>query len=359
MSKVYPVILCGGLSTRLWPAQLPKQFMKLFGDNTLVQETIIRATQILDNAEPPLLVTNQTYLKILTQQVKEINAAYTGIIAEPVSRNTGPAVLMSALHLAQYSSLDDIIVLMPSDHQIEDLEGMKAGLQRAVKLAKLGAIVVLGIKPTGPSSQFGYIEPDELIPKAQGELTEAYSIKQFVEKPSVAEATKLIKNNHAMWNAGIYVMKVSTALHMTERLSGDFFSKCVNAYESSFQTAENLLILEHRYYHECPSEPFDKVVMEKCDNGMVVEAHFDWQDLGTWDALMNSRSNKDGEGNVIEGNILTDQVKNCYLHSETGKTIIVLGVDDLIVVETESGLLVSRRDMATEIRSFAKTIFDK
>ena len=333
--KICPVILCGGVGTRLWPLSrqsLPKQFHQLFSPQTLLQDTA-SLLQSMDNTESPLIICNEEHRFTVREQLEEVEIPYSTIILEPEGRNTAPAISVAAQYLLER---DPILLVCPSDHLIKDAAAFQQTLNEAVPLAKEGKLVTFGISPSSPSSEYGYI-------KGNGNVIEA-----FIEKPPVEKAKEFVRSGDYFWNSGIFLFKASAFLKELDQEAPDLLR---HSRESLKESSVDLgfVRLAKAPFHKCPSLSIDHAVMEKTKNGAVVPARFDWSDIGSWPSIWNN-SEKDEAGNACIGDVKAVNSKNCYLRSEN-KLVVAVGVEDLLVVETGDATLIAHKAHADQIKS--------
>lgn len=341
--KFHPVILCGGAGTRLWPLSrqsLPKQFHKLFSDHSLLQDTA-KLLQSLDGAEPPSVICNEEHRFTVREQLDAVEIEPASIILEPVGRNTAPAIAVTAFSLLEK---DPLMLVCPSDHLIKDHRAFQETLRKALQLADDGKLVTFGINPTFPSSEYGYI-------KADGTHIEA-----FMEKPSKDRAQKFIEEGGYFWNSGIFIFKASTFLHELQSHAPEVYRFA----QSSLKKAQNdigFTRLEKAEFEQCPNISIDHAVMEKTMMGAVVPAQFDWSDIGSWPSIWEN-SEKDTDGNVKIGDILSVATSNCYLRSHK-KLLVAVGVEDLLVVDTGDATLIAHKEHADKIKAAVQELKDE
>ena len=348
-----PVILCGGTGTRLWPlsrASYPKQYWPLSedGDSTLLQQTHQRLTG-LENLGDPILICNDDHRFIVAEQMRQIGIKPSAILLEPIGRNTAPAVTVAALQ-ATANGEDPLLLVLAADHLIRDSHRFRAAIKAGCRPANAGRLVTFGIIPTAPETGYGYIEAEQ--PFVKGELLEV-PISRFVEKPDKATAEKFIENGRFTWNSGMFLFKASTMLAELERLTHDVVSCCRSALEQETADLE-FLRLEREAFSKCPNVAIDIAVMEKTDLGSVLPLDAGWSDVGSWSALWET-ANRDANGNVIQGRVISEGSRNCYFRSEH-RLVVGLGVEDLVVVETDDAVLISNRSKSQAIKKIVKQL---
>jgi len=341
--NLVPVVLCGGAGTRLWPLSrqaFPKQFAVEMDHKSLLDLTLTRISK-LEAVTSCVAVTGEAYRFMVADALH--NAGMPGdILLEPAARNTAPALCAAALKIAE-TNPDAVMVVLPSDHFVSDIEKFAAAIADAARLAQEGWWVTLGVRPTKPSSAYGYIEPGLAIPD-HGRATQAV---QFLEKPSVEKAQALI-NSGCVWNAGIFVVKARTAAD----LIGEHAPKIHDAVQ---QAVKNIAVdnqfyrLQPEAFSSSPSISIDYAVLEKEHRVAIVPYESDWSDLGSWDAVAGAHE-ADDKGNCSEGDAWFSNAENCFVHSPD-KLAVVLGLKDVVVVDTADALLVTSRDKVEQVKS--------
>ena len=334
------IILAGGSGERLWPISRdlhPKSLLKLYNGKTLIQNVFELALN-LTTEKNILTITNIRQLDDTRRQLKELGSK-PNIIAEPMSKNTAPAVASSITYLQ--GQKDEIVVILPVDFGVKDIDLFVQSINNAKELAKAGYIVSLGVKPTYIEEGFGYIKAGESVKKG-------YKVDKFIEKPSFEDAEKFVSEDGYYWNTGIYISKMSVLLDAYKE-----FASCVNETFNKEMFDENNKI-KYEYYAHLPELSIDYALMEKSKNMAFVELETQWNDYGSWQAIYNS-SEKDAKGNVITGNVLTDKVKNSFVYSSK-ELVAVSSIENKIVVETEDAVLVCDKSRASEINSIVKQL---
>lgn len=342
-TNLVPVVLCGGAGTRLWPLSrqaFPKQFAVEINQKSLLDLTLSRINR-LEGVASCLAVTGEDYRFMVAEALH--NAGLPGsILLEPVARNTAPALCAAALQIAK-SDPDAIMVILPSDHYVEDIDRFAAAISDATRLAQDGWWVTLGIRPTKPSSAYGYIEPGSTI----ADHGSAAQVSQFLEKPDVKKAEALIEAG-CVWNAGIFVVKAGTA--------ADLVAKHAREIHDAVQVAVENITVDNQFYRlqpeafsASPSISIDYAVLENEARVAVVPYEGDWSDLGSWDAVAGVRA-ADDSGNRSEGDAWFSSSQHCFVHSPD-KLTVVLGLKDVVVVDTPDALLVTSRDQVEQVKS--------
>ena len=352
-TPLIPVILCGGTGTRLWPlsrASYPKQYWPLggSGDETLLQQTQQRLKG-LDNLAPPLLICNDDHRFIVAEQMRQIGVEPGAILLEPMGRNTAPAVAVAALQ-ATARGEDPLLLVLAADHVIRDAAHFRTAIDAGRTEAEAGRLVTFGIVPTAPETGYGYIEAAE--PLQPGALTPV-PIARFVEKPDRATAEQFLTNGRFTWNSGMCLFKASAMLAELERLAPEVVSCCRAALEQDVADLD-FLRLERKAFAKCPNVAIDVAVMEKTELGTVLPLAAGWSDVGSWSALWET-ADRDDDGNVLRGRVISEGSRNCYLRSEH-RLVVGLGVENLVVVETDDAVLIADRSQAQNVKTIVKQL---
>ena len=346
MTRLVPVILCGGTGTRLWPlsrASYPKQYWPLAGngEETLLQQTQQRLEGLAELA-PPLLICNEDHRFIVAEQMRQIGVEPAGILLEPIGRNTAPAVAVAALQATAQGD-DPLLLVLAADHVIRDAAAFQAAIAAGTAAAEAGQLVTFGIVPTAPETGYGYIEAAQSLAAASAPVP----IARFVEKPDRATAEAFLATGRFTWNSGMFLFKASAIIAELERLAPEVVSACRAALERDSADLD-FLRLEREAFSGCPNVALDVAVMEKTNRGAVLPLEAGWSDVGSWSALWET-ADQDAEGNVLRGRVIHEGARNCYLRSEH-RLVVGLGVEDLVVVETDDVVLVAHRDRAQDIK---------
>jgi mannose-1-phosphate guanylyltransferase len=346
-SALVPVILCGGTGTRLWPlsrASYPKQYWALAGsgDETLLQQTQQRL-EGLPGLAPPLLICNEDHRFIVAEQMRQIGVEPAAILLEPIGRNTAPAVAVAALQATTHGD-DPLLLVLAADHVIRDAAAFRSTVSTGAAAAEAGQLVTFGIVPTAPETGYGYIEAAQPLATASAPVP----IARFVEKPDRATAEAFLATGRFTWNSGMFLFKASAILAELERLAPEVVSACRAALEQDSADLD-FLRLEREAFASCPNVALDVAVMERTDRGAVLALEAGWSDVGSWSALWET-ADQDGQGNVLRGRVIHEDARNCYLRSEH-RLVVGLGVEDLVVVETDDVVLVAHRDRAQDVKA--------
>ncbi|MBK1642437.1 mannose-1-phosphate guanylyltransferase/mannose-6-phosphate isomerase [Chromatium okenii] len=360
--SVQPVILSGGAGTRLWPLSreaYPKQFLPLTSAFTMLQETVQRLAG-LEAEHPraalavlaPIVVCNEAHRFLVAEQLRNIAQPPAVIVLESVGRNTAPALTVAAL-AALRNGADPILLVMPADHTIRDAPGFRAAVADAVHVARTGAVVTFGIVPTQPETGYGYIRQGAAYPLA-GLTGAAFQLAQFVEKPDAATAQTYLAAGDYLWNSGIFVLQASRWLALIAQCRDDLAQAATAAFTQATVDGD-FLRLNASAFATCPSDSIDYAVMEHLTDGtlttpaVVIPLAVGWSDVGAWSALWEVREH-DAAGNVVSGDAFVHAAHNNLVLAQQ-RMVAVIGVDDLIVVETPDAVLVTTKTKAQDVKA--------
>lgn len=335
-----PVILSGGSGTRLWPlsrSQHPKQFLPLVSSNTMLQETMLRLHGMTD-MKPPVGVCNEDHRFMMAEQLREIGAQPSAIILEPVGKNTAPAVALAALTA---DSPDEVLLVLPADHVIANVPVFQQAVAKANDLARQGNLVTFGIVPTEPQTGYGYIKAGE----TNGEGS--FAVAAFVEKPDYPTAEAYVKSGDYYWNSGMFAFTAGRYLQELEKFQPAMLTACKQAL-SGAQRDIDFVRLDGEAFMKCPSDSIDYAVMEKTDQAVVIPLDANWNDVGSWSALWDVTP-KDEHGNAINGDVMTLDTEDSFLHSGS-KLIATVSVNNLIVVETDDAVMIAAKDRVQDVK---------
>ncbi len=346
----YPVILSGGSGSRLWPMSrrlLPKQFLPLVSQRTMLQDTVLRL-QGVEGALAPIVVSNDEHRFLVAEQMREIGVKSEVQILEPVGRNTAPAVAVVALHV-QSRHPDACMLVLPSDHLIRNVPAFHAAVATARPLAAGGALVTFGITPQGPVTGYGYIERGE--PISRGE--HSYRVERFVEKPDLETARRYVSSGQFFWNSGMFAFQPKRFLEELQRFRPEILAAAKAAWEAGKRDLD-FLRLDSAAFTACPSDSIDYAVMERTSASAMVQADIGWSDVGSWGALWEA-GEKDEDGNVAQGDVDLSDASGCYVRAEH-RMVAVLGARDLVIVETDDAVLVADRSRAQEVKEVVERL---
>jgi mannose-1-phosphate guanylyltransferase / mannose-6-phosphate isomerase len=356
MIKVTPVILCGGSGTRLWPlsrAGFPKQFLSLTGNESLFQQAAQRLVALGAGdiqVAKPLIVTGEEHRFLASEQLREAGIELGAALLEPVGRNTAPALTLAALS-AQDGGEDPVLVVTPADQTVVNTAAFTQAMQQAIREASIGSIVILGITPDRPEIGYGYIQA-----QIQSDCA-ALTVQRFVEKPTADIAQQYLNEGGYYWNAGMFVLKASAWLQALAAFRPDIANGTAAAWTS--KTQDNAFIRPDKAeFTAIPSESVDYAVMERCPGSdfpiKMVPLDAGWSDLGAWDAVWNVLS-KDDQGNAHLGDVLTTDSLNTLVHASS-RLVSLVGVSNLIVVETPDAVLVADKARSQDVKHIVNTL---
>ena len=344
MQDILPVILSGGSGTRLWPLSresYPKQFLPLTGEDSLLQATWKRVATLTPCR--PIVVGNLDHRFMIAEQLREAGVTPASILLEPVGRNTAPAIAVAALE-ATRSGEDALLLVLPSDHLIQQVEAFHAAVHAATAAAAAGQLVTFGVVPTSPETGYGYIKATE----GSG----ARAVERFVEKPDLATAQNYVASGQYFWNSGMFLIRASRYLEELERLAPDMLAACRDALTKA-RRDEDFVRLDAEAFAVCPADSIDYAVMEHTPHAAVVPLDAGWSDVGSWGALWEV-SPKDAQGNAHRGDVIAIDCRNTYAHGQ--RLITLIGLEDVVVVETDDALLVGRRDQLQKVKDLVGTL---
>lgn len=338
MAQLQPVLLSGGSGTRLWPLSreaYPKQFLPLAGDDTMVQATWRRVEALADMA--PIVVANEEHRFLVAEQLRQVGAPVPAILLEPVGRNTAPAIAAAALQ-AMAGGADPLLLVLPSDHVVRDVAGFQRAVRQASSAAQAGALVTFGIVPDAPETGFGYIQAE-----AGDGLRQ---VLRFVEKPDAATARSYLDAGGYYWNSGMFLFRASRYLEELARFRPDIVD-AVRAAHAAARHDGDFVRLDKDAFSACPSDSIDYAVMEKTADAMVLPVDIGWNDVGSWSALWDV-AERDADGNAHHGDVIAVDSRNSYAYAQ--RLVALVGVDDIVVVETDDAVLVARKDKVQEVK---------
>ncbi|SDH36417.1 MULTISPECIES: mannose-1-phosphate guanylyltransferase/mannose-6-phosphate isomerase [unclassified Duganella] len=341
--KIYPVILSGGAGTRLWPlsrAALPKQLLPLVSDRTMLQETALR---LRDHAElqAPLIICGNEHRFMVAEQLREIQLTPQCIMLEPVARNTAPAVAAAALYL-QAIDPEALMLVLPADHVIGDVPAFHAAIDQAAEAARNGALTTFGIVPTAPETGYGYIHAGAALAQPG-----AFAVDRFVEKPDRDTAAGFLAAGNYYWNSGMFLFRAAAYLEELQAFQPAMASACATAVSQSYRDLD-FCRLDEAAFAACPADSIDYAVMEHTRHAVVVPASIGWSDVGSWLALWEVQQ-ADQHGNVSRGDVYLDDVSGSLVRAES-RIVAVVGVKDLVVVETADAVLVAHKDQVQRVK---------
>jgi len=345
---ILPIIMAGGSGSRLWPLsrqQFPKQFLTLLGNHSMLQTTANRLQGIAHS--PALVICNEEHRFSVAEQFRLKNINNSGIILEPVGRNTAPAIALAAM-LAVKDGDDPILLVLAADHVIKNESAFCETVKQAVSLAEQNKLVTFGIVPTSPETGYGYIQRGDILANEFG-----FNVAHFVEKPNLSTAQDYIATGQYYWNSGMFLFKASVYLHELALHSPDIFAACEAAMTHTTHDADFIRI-DNSAFKACPDDSIDYAVMEKTRHAVVVPMDCGWSDVGSWTALWEIED-KDEYGNVFKGDVIGINTQNTYVNA-TEKLVTVIGLDDVVVVETKDAILIAKQSEVQQVKQVVEQL---
>ncbi|MDE2182510.1 MAG: mannose-1-phosphate guanylyltransferase/mannose-6-phosphate isomerase [Alphaproteobacteria bacterium] len=343
-NRLFPVILSGGSGTRLWPlsrSSLPKQLLALHGASTMIQETVQRAQ--LPGTAPPILLCNDDHRFLVAEQMHDIGVTPSAIVLEPQGRNTAPAAAVAALVAAEQEP-GSLVLLLPSDHVVTNLEAFRRSVEIATHAAELGSVVTFGMTPTKPETGYGYVQRGTALDGVAG----AFKVARFVEKPNLETAAGYVAAGDYYWNGGMFMFRADVLLDEIGRHVPDILPPVKEAIAKAARDLD-FVRLDAESFARAPNISIDYAVMERTDRAAIVPCSIGWSDVGSWSSLWEIRE-QDAAGNVLHGDVIAHDTKDTFAHSEKTLTALV-GVEDLIVVTTKDAVLVADKARAQDVKA--------
>ena len=350
-----PIILSGGSGTRLWPlsrSSYPKQFLSITEEKTLFQLTLERISnlnQSLINFQNPFIVTNEAHRFIVAEQLRQKNVT-AKILLEPVAKNTAPAIAAAAELALSYGE-DPILLILAADHVIEQQEAFNQSIEIGLAAAEAGKLVTFGVVPNSPETGYGYIKAAGMVQKDQA--IQAYPVEKFVEKPDIKTAQSYLDAGSYLWNSGMFMFKASVYLQELEKYNPAIV-KSAKASVSNSKNDLDFVRLDKESFEQSPEDSIDYAVMEKTDKAVVVPLNANWSDVGAWKSVWEV-SAKDEQGNVLRGDTIVESTTNTLVHAEH-RLVSVLGLDDVVVIETSDAVLVANKNKVQDIKKIVEKL---
>lgn len=344
---ILPVIMAGGSGSRLWPLSrqmFPKQFLTLHGESSMLQATAERLADI-DHA-PSIVICNEEHRFSVAEQFRLNNIPNSGIILEPVGRNTAPAIALAALQAIK-SGEDPLLLVLAADHVIKDESAFVNAVQQAKIHAQDGKLVTFGIVPTAPEIGYGYIK------RGEAQHNSGYAVSEFVEKPDQATAESYLESGDFYWNSGMFLFKASRYLAELKTHRPDILFACEESMAST-QSDLDFIRVDMNAFAACPDDSVDYAVMEKTSDAVVVPMDCGWSDVGSWSALWEV-SNKDKNGNALTGDVMSFDTKNSFVYAQD-KLVATIGLEDIAVVETKDAILVSKLSDVQKVKKIVEQL---
>jgi len=344
-----PVLLSGGVGSRLWPVSReahPKQFLPLAGELSMLQETLQRTSGL--SAAAPMVVCNEEHRFMVAEQLRQLKVQSGSLILEPEGRNTAPAVALAALKAIE-SDPEAVLLVLPADHLIKDVESFAAAVSRAEPLAREGRLMTFGVVPTSPETGYGYIKCGDSL------SDDLFGLERFVEKPDLATAQSYLEAGGYLWNSGMFLLRAQTYLEELEQHAPQMLDCCRKAMSQA--TADmDFVRPDAKAFGLCPSDSIDYAVMEKTSLGGVVSLDCGWSDVGAWSALWEV-GDQDEQGNVSKGDVILDNCEGSYFRSDS-RLIAATGLTNVVVVETPDAVLVADRDRVQDVKRIVNQLKD-
>jgi len=341
---MYGLILAGGSGSRLWPLSrelYPKQLVNIQNSESLLQETFIRLKEIMP-VENIISMTGVKHLSNVKYQLSKITDKNPTVLSEPISKNTAPAIALASKFIADNFNENEILLVVPSDLLIKDINAFVSTIAEGEKIAQLGYIVTFGIKPTYPETGYGYINVTDI------KIENGFRVNKFVEKPNSKLAKEYLAAGNYYWNSGIFMFKVSTLLNELKNCSNNIYS-LLNYFD--FKKSMEIPFIK---FDKMPSISIDYAVMEKSDKIALIELKSDWNDLGSWKSIYDI-SKKDTDGNVKIGHVLDEDSKNSFIYASS-KLVATIGLEDTVIVETEDAILACKSDRTQDVKKIFDTL---
>lgn len=346
---VIPVILAGGSGTRLWPLSRelhPKQLIGLIDEHTMLQNTVMRLAGFEGMARP-IVICNESHRFMVAEQLRSIGVEPLAIMLEPVGRNTAPALAAAAFKALETHENPTLLVL-PADHTIAFIDKLHAAMREGVTLAEGGRLITFGIVPASPETGYGYIRKGAPV-----EGSGAVVIDRFVEKPDLETAKGYVASGEYCWNSGMFMFGSREVLGELERFAPEIVAACRQAVEQGTRDLD-FFRLDKGVFSACPEDSIDYAVMEKTGNGVMISLSAGWNDVGSWDAIWQI-GDKDDNGNVLKGDVITHDVSSCLLQAES-RMVAAVGLENMIVVETKDAVLVAPRDRGQDVKKIVSQL---
>ena len=366
--RIIPVILAGGSGTRLWPLSrelYPKQFISLYNEHSLLQNTVLRI-QGIGGINPPIIVCNESHRFMTAEQLRQININPAAIILEPMGRNTAPAIALAALTAMRdmkNDQKDAVLLILPADHLIEEVSEFHKIILAGCEYAEKGNLVTFGIIPNSPETGYGYIKKgktlDTLSRVSNGDASgidasiNASGIEKFVEKPDLKTAEQYVKSGLYCWNSGMFIFKASTIIEELESYAPDIIKTCRLAFAGGSREPD-FFRMDKALFERIPSDSIDYAVMEKTGKGIMIPFAGGWSDLGSFDSLWKT-GKKDKNDNVIKGDVFLHDVKQSYISCESS-LVTAVGIENFVIIETKDAILICPRNRVQDIKKIVRQL---
>jgi mannose-1-phosphate guanylyltransferase/mannose-6-phosphate isomerase len=346
---ITPVVLSGGSGTRLWPLSRklhPKQLLPLLNETSLLQDTINRLKGLKD-LEKTVVICNEEYRFMVAEQARSTTVGTSAIILEPIGRNTAPAIALAAFNAIQNDE-NAVLLVLPADHDIKEIDAFHDAIEVGLKQAENGHFVTFGIVPDKPETGYGYIKSASAVG-----VNEVADIDQFVEKPALDVAKTYLKEGGYYWNSGMFMFKASEYIKAIQKFSPEIYTTCLAAIDVA-QRDMDFIRVGVEEFSKCPSDSIDYAVMEKVSNAVVIPVDIGWSDVGSWSAL-HEIGEQDDNNNILIGDTKSIATEGCNVRAEY-KLVTTLGVENLIIVDTDDALLVASKDRVQDIKEIVESL---
>ena len=347
MATITPVLLCGGVGSRLWPVSRqgrPKQYLNLIGESSMLQQTLTRIESLTQTA--PIIVCNEEHRFLVAEQVRQLGFTSPTIILEPEGKNTAPAIALAALAIAAADPEAQLLVL-PADHYVGKPEALIDAIEKATSTSSQGKLVTFGLVPSRPETGYGYIKRGEAL------APDVSVLEQFVEKPDQPTAEGYIASGDYVWNSGMFMFSATRFLESLAQFQPEMARVCERAMEQAERDMD-FVRPNAEVFATCPSDSIDYAVMEHTPEGAVVSLDCDWSDIGAWSALWEA-GDQDAAGNVTQGDVVLNKTQNSYVRSQS-RLVTTTGVSDLVVVETADAVMVADRHSVQDVKEIVNVL---
>ncbi|AOO55197.1 mannose-1-phosphate guanyltransferase [Raoultella ornithinolytica] len=348
---IVPVIMAGGTGSRLWPMSrelYPKQFLRLNGEQSMLQDTVSRLDGL--NVSAPMLICNEQHRFLAAEQLRQIDRLSNNIILEPVGRNTAPAIALAALSVIA-NGQNPLMLVLAADHVIENTQAFHQAIHAATPLAEQGKLVTFGIVATGPETGYGYIQRGDSFGDS------AFNVRRFVEKPDLATAEEYLASGEYYWNSGMFLFSAERYLQELTAFRPDILEACQKAISGvKIDSVQDFIRVDLEAFSNCPDESVDYAVMEKTSDAVVIPLDAGWNDVGSWSALWEVNE-QDSNGNALSGDIFIHKTSNCYINTDD-TLVAAIGVENLVIVNTKDAVLVIDKSQVQDVKKvveFLKT----